>query len=172
MVSENPSKPVLRYIDPKGESAADENRAAAIRYDDLLKQIRSCKGFEDFMRPKRFSALTSSPAFAHMTSILVFISVNEVRCDAVAILCSGDVKQVELPRLSHARAENLRASWTKRLGHYRGRRRWHEREGLGDTATSGKTGKRMRTLRQLWTWVVEPILKALDLVSDLMILSC
>ncbi|VDC01492.1 unnamed protein product [Peniophora sp. CBMAI 1063] len=138
--------------------AADAHRALAIEHDDLLKKIRACPGFQDFLRPKSFDALSAS--FKSLNNPVVFINVNVDRCDALCLYPSGEITLVPLPSLTLDRATKLSALWSRILRNHmvraRGAVRWDGVEGLPLLH---------RALERIWTWIVSPVLDALDLAS-------
>ncbi|KZV69579.1 TPR-like protein [Peniophora sp. CONT] len=140
------------------ESTPDRHRKATILYDDLVKDIRSHDGFEDFMRPRKLSNFTSSPAFAFLNGSVVFLNAGKVCYDALILSCTGAVTSVKLPRLTQKRAEKLRSLWTQHVGLCRAHRRGlvtQERIMRGSTNLYG------RMLGCLWTWCIQPILQGL-----------
>ncbi|VDB83028.1 unnamed protein product [Peniophora sp. CBMAI 1063] len=92
---------------------ADRHRRLAVDYDTILKTIRGHAGFEDFLRPRRFSGLGLSPVLAH--GPVVFLSVDDDRCDALAALPGGGITLIPLPKLSSERAHQLQSLWLRRL---------------------------------------------------------
>ncbi|KZV73849.1 hypothetical protein PENSPDRAFT_749706 [Peniophora sp. CONT] len=141
-------------------SAADRHRGLVIEYDKVMKNIRACLGFEDFLLPKRFEFLVPSPAL--LSSHIVFIHVHWYRCDAIVISPSGDIKGVFLPDLSIQRAAELQKLWTE---HVTGGRDCAQR-GLGSVGDlEGELNPSVYYLKHMWTWIVQPILVALDLAT-------
>ncbi|KZV61536.1 hypothetical protein PENSPDRAFT_293122, partial [Peniophora sp. CONT] len=141
------------------QSTADRHRRATILYDDLVKEIRTHVGFEDFMRPKKLTSFTSSPAFASLSGPVVFLNAGKVCYDALILSCTGEVKSVKLPELTQKRAETLQSIWTNFVGPCRAQRRgavppWQD-------ICSGSTTLEGRVLGFLWKWVVFPVLQAL-----------
>ncbi|KZV75999.1 hypothetical protein PENSPDRAFT_598917 [Peniophora sp. CONT] len=145
-------------------SASDQHRRAARRYEDLLKEIRCCSGFEDFMRPKTLGHFTSSPTFASLSGPVVFTNVDRRHCDALVLFPSGDVKVVKLPELSNERAEKLRSLWTEHVGRGRAPRRASVQQ--SDIVSSKSSSIYMLILKRLWIWIVRPVLQALEYIQQ------
>ncbi|KZV65079.1 hypothetical protein PENSPDRAFT_690210 [Peniophora sp. CONT] len=137
---------------------ASRHRELAIRYDQLLKDIRERDGFGDFLRPKKFASLfPSSPEL--MSGPVVFIHVHSSRCDAVVVSPDHLVTLVPLADLSLDRAIKLRTLWTEQLKSHGVRMRAvvqtsHSRDNFTDLT---------RLLKLMWDWIVQPILQALQL---------
>ncbi|KZV61082.1 hypothetical protein PENSPDRAFT_314628 [Peniophora sp. CONT] len=139
-------------------AALDNHRGLAIEYVRLLSDVRNCAGFENFLRPKPFSALLPSTELGD--GYVVFINVHRSRCDALILAASGVVTSVALPDLSEDRALKLRSLWAKRLrdSHVRVRAAvWSDsRENMASLA---------RLLEFMWKWIVHPILLAMDITK-------
>lgn len=88
------------------EQAAQRHHRIAEQYDELVKEARSTKGFENFMRPKKASELLR----AARTGPVVVVNVHESRSDAL-ILLPGQTKvaHLRLPNLSLGKVQNARA---------------------------------------------------------------
>ncbi|KZV70887.1 hypothetical protein PENSPDRAFT_427625, partial [Peniophora sp. CONT] len=146
------------------ESAADRYRRVAIRYDNLVKDIRSRDGFHNFMRPKNLADFITSPVFTRLNAPVVFINVAEASCDALILLPSGTVKLVELPGLTQERADTLRNLWTKHVGLSRAHRRGAAPRAAG--FMRGCSSVYTRVLGRLWAWVVRPVLEMLGFIKE------
>ncbi|VDC05860.1 unnamed protein product [Peniophora sp. CBMAI 1063] len=138
---------------------ADRHRSLVAQYEKLLEKIRRCTGFENFLRPQKVSSLIPAPAL--MSGPVVFINVHLSRCDAVVITSSGHIKLVPLSELSYIRAKKLCKLWGEHAlgggGHSRAIIR------LGDPEWDRNMVKVY--LGHMWSWIVKPILSALDLIS-------
>ncbi|VDC04035.1 unnamed protein product [Peniophora sp. CBMAI 1063] len=166
--------------------AADAHRALAIEHDSLLKKIRACPGFEGFLRPKSFEALTTS-ALKMLNGPVVFINVSNL-CHALVLHPNGEVQSIRLPELSMERANRLRELWVTELRHHRDRIRnfsatSHEEPPLDEEspqlahsdvtfvrymAPFYEDGKNdaTRVLEYLWMWIVHPIAQSLKLMAE------
>ncbi|VDC01494.1 unnamed protein product [Peniophora sp. CBMAI 1063] len=165
--------------------AADAHRALAIEHDDLLKKIRACPGFEDFLRPKSFDVLATS-ALKMLSGSMVFINVS-VASNALVLHPNGELLSIPLPELSTERANKLRSLWATELRHYRDRIRdsaasqeelpLNEESpqlALSDVtlirymARAYEDGKNdaTRVLEHLWEWIVHPITQSLNLTVE------
>ncbi|KZV64318.1 TPR-like protein [Peniophora sp. CONT] len=140
-------------------AAQDLHRGLTIEYDHVLSDVRSRAGFENFLRPKTFSALLPSAELGD--GYVVFINVCKTRCDALVLTPSGAITPVALPDLSETRASKLRLQWTKRLRESNVRMRGAVPV---STARNNMTGL-VRLLECIWKWIVHPILLSLDLIG-------
>ncbi|KZV68446.1 hypothetical protein PENSPDRAFT_634330 [Peniophora sp. CONT] len=140
-------------------SAADQLRQLAIKYKQLLAEIRSCDGFGDFLRPKPFQHLMSG-AEQSTNGPVIFVNIFN-QCDAL-IIEGSSVRVKELPALSGTFVDKLSVIWQGYLqaSNVRGRAVLNQ-----SVAQSRKISGHVRVLEQLWTWIVRPIFEALDLVS-------
>ncbi|KZV62715.1 TPR-like protein [Peniophora sp. CONT] len=136
--------------------AADRHRGLAIEHDKILNKIRSCHGFEDFMRPKTFAYLT--PSSEVTSSRIVFINVDKSRCDALLLAPGGEITLVPLSSLTMERAEELRTRWTLHLKEHMVR----ARGSLDSLCTLQDTNPLQDILERMWTCIVGPVLNALD----------
>ncbi|KZV62883.1 TPR-like protein [Peniophora sp. CONT] len=145
---------------PEVMSAADRLRGLAIKYDKLMKSIRACPGFEDFLRPKRLESLVPSPGL--MSGHVIFINVHSSRCDAIVISPSGVTTAIPLLDLSLKRATELQRLWTEHVMDGRA----SAQRPLGSVGDiEGELNPLKYYLKHTWTWIVQPILEALDLAK-------
>lgn len=144
-------------LDNEATLSSDHHRAV-LQYERLLRDIRLCSGFENFMRPERFTDFTC------IETPVVFINVSENGCDAV--ICDPlKVFRVALP-LRERQAKQLRSDWRKFLLDCGARRQRasfqlpeHEMQQESYFACFA------RVLESLWSCVVFPIFRAMRLVS-------
>ncbi|VDB85490.1 unnamed protein product [Peniophora sp. CBMAI 1063] len=147
------------------ETASYRYQKAVITYDSLVKKIRYLDGFQDFMRPRKLADLVASPAFRRLSATaVVFINVAEMSCDALVLSNDGAVKLVHLPELSKAGAEKLQSLWMEHVGIRRGHRRGETSRGDARNIYA-YSNIYVRLLSRLWSWVIYPILLALDLIT-------
>ncbi|KIJ48491.1 hypothetical protein M422DRAFT_777865 [Sphaerobolus stellatus SS14] len=136
------------------EEEATRHRALATEYMMLLKKARSLEGFEDFMKPKKFKSLLP----AARDGPVAIINVHKSRCDAL-VLHSSDTSQpmihIPLVSFSSERAEALAKVMHNILKNPHGR-------ALVLADRVGSSEAMQFILAELWTCVVEPILKASD----------
>ena len=95
---------------------------------------------------------------------VVFINIySDHYCDAVVLCQDASLLHIPLPDLSQKRADRLRSIWTHNLARCNTR----VRRALGSPFVTerGVTGMLRHVLSRLWTWVMEPILRDLSLVS-------
>ncbi|KZV73881.1 hypothetical protein PENSPDRAFT_626581 [Peniophora sp. CONT] len=140
-------------------SEADRHRLHVIEYDNLLKKIRHCTGFEDFMRTKKLRALL--PSLRYLNGPVVFINVDQHGCDALILHPDGTVASIELSNLSEERAIELCRLWTAYL-----RERKVRARGLGSLGDmDGTLNALYPVLECMWTCIVQPVLKSLNFAS-------
>ncbi|VDC06483.1 unnamed protein product [Peniophora sp. CBMAI 1063] len=145
-----------------GRTRADRQRGLAIKHGKLLSDIREVEGFDSFMLPKKLPALL--PSSTRFSGIIIFINIDHVRCDALALSADGAVKVVPLPKLSLEKATDLRVQWLSYLDLSNAR----ERGTLRDQSTlehdgTGRTASARRILGRIWRWIVLPVLQGLGL---------
>ncbi|KAG9120331.1 hypothetical protein FRC07_004214 [Ceratobasidium sp. 392] len=137
------------------ERTAREHRRLALKWEELIDQIRQIPKFERFLLPKKASELASS---AHASTVVV-INVHKSRCDALALrLGSSDLIHIPLLTFSYDRCMNMlsqllaaiQGSNTRTL---ESRRPVYSTSGAEDTLEA--------VLATPWTDVVRPILDAL-----------
>ncbi|KZV73884.1 hypothetical protein PENSPDRAFT_626588 [Peniophora sp. CONT] len=138
------------------DASTDRHRHLVVEYERLLAEVRVCSGFEDFLRPQKLPALVAS-----LESIdpIVFINVHSTRCDAIVLAPGGTLKLIPLPDLSLEGADKLRSICTASLKEGMVR----DRGSVSQNALRRQTSPFRRLAELMWTWVVDPILKSLDL---------
>ncbi|KAB5590921.1 Aromatic di-alanine and TPR containing protein [Ceratobasidium theobromae] len=135
------------------EQAVQRHRHLAGRYDELVNKIRSIDGFEDFLRPKKVSALLR----AAQTGPVVVINVHESRCDALILLPDRNkLGHVPLPDFSPAKAHQAHGQLRQSLHGLR------ERGFKIAVRKDVQGGGFSSALNMLWTDVVQPILDYLQ----------
>lgn len=83
------------------ELASQKHRRLATQYDELINEVRSIDGFNDFMRPKKASQLSR----AARDGPVVVVNVHKSRCDALILLSHQDgIGHVPLPDFSPDKA--------------------------------------------------------------------
>ena len=136
----------------------EENAKLALEWNQLLAKVRTLPDFEDFIQPLSYSVISE-----HLpkSGPVILINVHEDRCDALALVPGTNRPiHIPLPEFTHEKSvalrdhlqANLRASGIRMREAEpltRGIRPFSEEMGLGEI------------LRQLWVWVVKPILDAL-----------
>ncbi|KAB5589202.1 hypothetical protein CTheo_7360 [Ceratobasidium theobromae] len=144
------------------EQAAQQLRRLVERYDALIEEAREIPGFEDFLRPRRFSRLIQVARVGY----LVVINIHTSRCDALVLLPNNDkVTHIPLPNLSHdklinARAQmelSLRVEGVRERGEFRRPVRPAKHEQYEDYFESVLAG--------LWQDIVKPILDSLGFME-------
>ncbi|KAF9530801.1 hypothetical protein CPB83DRAFT_892433 [Crepidotus variabilis] len=129
----------------------------AQEFEQLLTQIRDFPNFNNFLCPPKAAAILSQ---LPMDGPLVLLNINEVRCDALALIHGADEPiRISLNNFTHEKAELLRSQ----LGYYLSCdkvRRHDSNNRAGRIARRPDTGL-PHILRELWNGVVWPILKGL-----------
>ncbi|KAB5590920.1 hypothetical protein CTheo_5646 [Ceratobasidium theobromae] len=135
------------------EQAVHRHRHLAGRYDELVNKIRLIDGFEDFLRPKKVSALLR----AAQTGPVVVINVHESRCDALILLPDrNELGHVPLPDFSPTKAHQAHGQLRQSLHGLR------ERGFKIAVRKDVQGGGFSSALNMLWTDVVQPILDYLQ----------
>ncbi|VDC06467.1 unnamed protein product [Peniophora sp. CBMAI 1063] len=138
--------------------SSDYLRGLAIKHGNLLAEVRRLPDFENFLLPKKLSALL--PSSSPLSGTMVFINVDHTRCDALILSPDGRIAVVTLPQLSLDKTETLRAQWTAYLKQEKVRERASSQR---YRPRSGGAVSPYGILDRLWRWIVGPILKALHI---------
>lgn len=86
------------------EETEQRHRSLAQRWQDLVEQIQSLSGFEDFLKPKPASQLMKAAKYGPV----VVINTSEHGCDALIIMTQSDhIQHVALPSLTVSGAKHL-----------------------------------------------------------------
>ncbi|KZV60867.1 hypothetical protein PENSPDRAFT_643984 [Peniophora sp. CONT] len=161
-------------------SAADQHRRDAIDYERILAEVRGRTGHEDFLYPKKFSALVPSIELDVGTVVFVHVDVTGHGA-ALALSPGGAIVSIPLPKLTWSRATKLGLLWSLQLKECKvrdperskGRRRFRFREfkvrKRAIVSLSQRRGTFVyfsRLLGFMWHWIAHPILTSLDLLND------
>ena len=144
-------------------SKADRHRELAIRYQDLLKDIRKQPGYQDFLSPPQISSLL--PFIERLDGPVIFINVHSSSCDALALFPNGGIRHVVLPDLTEKKAQDMRSTWDQLLRSDNLRMRGTVP--LGRLIVQRRANMYALVLQQLWVRVAHPILEALGFVSSI-----
>ncbi|KZV61780.1 hypothetical protein PENSPDRAFT_618743 [Peniophora sp. CONT] len=161
--SEHTSSAVLpkdRMLLIKANMDADHRRRLAIRYKQLIAQVRSCAGFETFFQSKKLPALVIPSELC--SGPVVVINAYFTRCDALIILGDGTIRHVALPNLSLDKVTKLHSMWNECLieAHV------SERGSISRAGSRRDIIRRVtRLLECIWTWIVHPILQVINQAS-------
>ncbi|KAE9397466.1 TPR-like protein [Gymnopus androsaceus JB14] len=164
MPTKNSSESMASGIEEAtAEEEAQKHRKMAIRYEELIQQIRNLEGFTGFLKPKKLSELLS----AAMQGPVIIVNVDESRCDALILLPSGSIIHVPLPLFSMKQAEHLHLKLVSSL-HSSGVR--FERNGDRAIRLALKLGDDhdhfALILEVLWSKVVQPILSKIAILHE------
>ncbi|CAE6422057.1 unnamed protein product [Rhizoctonia solani] len=132
--------------------STEQLRGLQSRYRDVLTEIRKIPGFADFMRSRSIEALEQ----AARNGPVVVINVHESRCGALIVHPSMPVQHIPLPQLSESSLIQMRDSIVSSV---------YEISQTRETYREQKSPSTIRLeadLKNLWYWVVEPILKGLQ----------
>ncbi|THU75490.1 hypothetical protein K435DRAFT_579188, partial [Dendrothele bispora CBS 962.96] len=143
-------------LETKQKSAEDEaqnHRKSAVRYEELLAQVRELDGFGSFLRPKKFSELVSAAS----NGPVVLVNVAELCCDALVLCTSGEIVPVPLPTFSYKQAKVLDLKLLSLRAQL-------DRNRNGDRASrpAVKDHSFISVLVNLWSYVVKPILSEIE----------
>ncbi|KZV62709.1 TPR-like protein [Peniophora sp. CONT] len=139
---------------------ANQHRLLVIEHERLLKEIRACSGFEDFLLPKKYDSLIAS--CRPLDGPVVFVNMDPSRCDALILCPDGTLTSVSLPDLTLKRTRGLFRVWKSYLVEGMGRARGMLGASIYMRSHSNPS---MLVLEKLWRWVVCPILESLDLAA-------
>ena len=127
----------------------------AAEYTQLLKQIRSLPGFEDFLQPPKATDLLSS---LPSNGPVIIFNVHNIQCDALALIAGiEEPLHIPLKDFSLAQAEELQKTLRFDLLKQR------------DVEDHDRMPQRVRlnpssmpfVLKELWCKIVQPIFEAL-----------
>ena len=141
------------------EETQQRHRSLAQRWQNLVEQIQSLRGFDTFLRPKPISQLVRAAKYGPV----VVVNTSEQGCDALIIMAqSNHVQHVALPTLSMSSAKCLQDKLC------------HILLDAGIKVRKERAAKQMKhfllkelefpdILAQLWNLVVFPIIEAMGL---------
>ncbi|KZV68464.1 TPR-like protein [Peniophora sp. CONT] len=148
----------LPGVSQTSHDAADRHRGLAIEYGQILQDIRSEAGFEDYLRPKKLAALL--PVSTPFDGPVVFINMDDKGCSALVVPPNGSITTLALPELTLEKAEALRSHWQSYLHQHSVRERAIVQQ---HRPHSKKQPGVAHVLSCIWRWIVQPVLQALDL---------
>ncbi|VDB91778.1 unnamed protein product [Peniophora sp. CBMAI 1063] len=141
-------------------TSEDTHRTLAIQYDHLLKDVRAKEGFQNFLRPP--SLISRMPIIEGLDGPVVFINVHTV-CDALVLFPNGAVRHIPLPDLTAGGVRNLRSAWAKHLQSPNVRTR--AMTPVDRVFSNGRVNVFEIVLWKIWTWIVRPVLQALNFIE-------
>ncbi|CAE7181337.1 unnamed protein product, partial [Rhizoctonia solani] len=141
------------------EQVGQDHRRLAKEYEDLLNEVRTQPGFEDFLQPMKAAGLM----YAARNGPIVVINCHEERSDALIVLPNqSTVAHLPLPNFSAKKAEDAHStmlSFLARKGiRERGFSLLHQSERQSDSDFGD-------VLMMLWTDVVKLVLDFLGLMA-------
>ncbi|CAE7234171.1 unnamed protein product [Rhizoctonia solani] len=142
------------------EQVAQRHRRLAEDYERVLGEIRSIQGQEDFLVPKKASALVQ----AAKSGPVVVINTHESHCDAL-ILRSGErgILHVPLPNLTDEMVQN---DWDRM--HRSLKSQNHRQRHIDTKAMDAETESNLaRILADLWTNIAQPVIAALGYTTPI-----
>ncbi|TFK34895.1 CHAT domain-containing protein [Crucibulum laeve] len=169
------------------------HRQLGMEWNTLLNQARQLPGFEEFLKPIKFSQL--SAGLPH-SGYVVILNVHPIRSDALVLVrSSAEPIHIPLVNFSYEKAEDMRKSlnailnihgartrevWlgaTKLDASYSNKERARPLNPPEDLVQMARTGRfttdghpsattLSMILSELWTGVVKPILDALEITGN------
>ncbi|CAE6475154.1 unnamed protein product [Rhizoctonia solani] len=122
-------------------------------YNDLVVQVRTLPGFEDFLLPTKANELVK----AARNGPVVVINCEENRCDALLVLPgSTDIKHVHLSGFNGRKAQCTRFEMEKSITNRRPKERGTERRPMQEEEIDFG-----EVLADLWYGIVKPVLDSL-----------
>ncbi|KZV93488.1 hypothetical protein EXIGLDRAFT_717092 [Exidia glandulosa HHB12029] len=129
--------------------------------EGLLTQIRSIDGFEAFLQPRSVGELL--PACRAGAVVCINAWTEEGDYFSVIIVRPDDQK-VQTLNLMHASSRS--ESWRRRLNLFLGLKPARMRKSRPAAARNNRDDTAQHVLRELWEYVVKPVLEALDIRTD------
>ncbi|KAG8756366.1 hypothetical protein FRC11_005389, partial [Ceratobasidium sp. 423] len=145
------------------QQSSHEDLCLQDHYQQVLDRIRQLRGFANFMRPKPVEDLVK----AARDGPVVVINVHESRCDVLVvhpIECNIGIQHIPLPELSPDGVIKMRDIIDQALEDIGGTRAAGSKSGdeEGQLSQTTQPVKELESqLKNLWDWVVSPILEAL-----------
>ncbi|KAL5639392.1 hypothetical protein ACGC1H_006785 [Rhizoctonia solani] len=130
------------------------------RYQQVLVDIRKIQGFANFMRPKPVEDLVK----AARNGPVVVINVHKSRCDALVVHPFGrnpSIQHIPLPGLSLEHVIEMRKAIDQSLENIGSTRTINSEAGSNEGQYDQATEQLKTELKNLWYWVVHPILDGL-----------
>ncbi|KIJ46650.1 hypothetical protein M422DRAFT_249807 [Sphaerobolus stellatus SS14] len=145
------------------EEEAQTHCALATEYSQLIEQIHTLEGFNDFLQPKKLSELVH----VAKNGPVVVINVHESHCDALVLHSydsSEPIIHVPLPQFSQEKAEELFLQMNLLLKIHNvhdARKLVQDKDSMPNSNPSLQD-----ILHKLWVWIVEPIILATQHVLE------
>jgi hypothetical protein len=147
------------------ERAAQHHQLAE-EWETLLTRARDIPGFEDFLRPKKYTQL----CHAAKAGPVVVINVHKHRCDAFVLVDGLDeVVHIPLNSFSYEKAEQLHHHLSQLLSTAGVRVRDIRATRI---ATTAKGQGFEFILSSLWSSVVKPVLDCLSITVSCELSNC
>ncbi|CAE6407077.1 unnamed protein product [Rhizoctonia solani] len=147
------------------EQVAEDHRSLAQKYNDLLSQIRTLPGFEDFLCPMKVNSLVRAARYG----AVVVINCHQDRCDAlIGLPEQGTVDHLPLPHFTAEKAQRTRSKIEISVEDMRLRERAVERRPL---VVTDKTTGFGSALAELWNYIVKPVLDFLGYTKNVSLSS-
>ncbi|MEU0823038.1 CHAT domain-containing protein [Streptomyces mirabilis] len=150
--------PRLYTLDPEAAAAQDiglQRRRLLNQFDELLAEIRSRPGFEQYLRPAQWADLIAQDGHGP----LAIPNISEHRSDAL-IVSDGNLRTVQLP---HATPNALRHAVGSMLTALdRSNTAWRRRDRDAQLRAQSEIEA---VLAWLWDAITEPVLRELDITG-------
>ncbi|VDC07746.1 unnamed protein product [Peniophora sp. CBMAI 1063] len=144
------------------DEVGEQYRRTALRYEEVLKEIRQLEGFESFLLQKKFPDIMASLKQSKVDGPVIFLNVVESQCDAVVVSPEGHVRHIPLPRVTEQGANKLYSMWKSGIEAHRTSVR---ATSYRSQPMQGASDSFVHLLERIWTLVVKPILQELGLLS-------
>ena len=150
------------------EEAAQHHHRLAEEWERLVGRVRYIAGFEDFLRPKRFTQLR----LAAKSGPVAVVNVDESRCDALVLVDGLDeVVHIPLHDFSYAKARQLHLHLNQLLRTAGVRIRDIDIRAMKLAITPECEGFES-ILSNLWSSVVKPVLDSLAFSVSHLLINC
>ncbi|KAG8764816.1 hypothetical protein FRC12_007865 [Ceratobasidium sp. 428] len=138
--------------------------------DNYMKEVRALPGLSDFMQPKSFSQLKDATRYCP----IVYINISQYRCDAIILRGSDQPSQVVVVPLPtslskvHDLSRNMQTTVRLQGREVRGTEPDPARHFVrAARVRQSPTATILNILKQLWEWIVRPVLAALGHLNGL-----
>ncbi|MEU2717296.1 CHAT domain-containing protein [Streptomyces sp. NPDC007205] len=133
-----------------GDLEAETRVSLARQWSTLLEEVRAEPGFEAFLKPPSFRALTGAAA----AGPVVIVNISTIRCDALIVRPSGQPQVVPLPGVTVPEVDRVANTYVAHLA---------QAEEQGATALQKERARHTvhDTLEWLWEHVAQPVLARL-----------
>ncbi|KAH7320418.1 CHAT domain-containing protein [Rhizoctonia solani] len=142
------------------EQIVQEHHRLAVEYADLIQRARKTPGFDNFLKPKKFSELVR----AAYSGPVVIVNIHKSRCDALILPSAHhDIVHLPLPKVTYLGIMGMCSRLERSLQSHGIRERGAFRRPLVDEGEDNQGNESFGfLLGALWVDIVKPILSALN----------